>query len=82
MGEPTPRRRFGVLISNLRKEEANGQDRGIRTSQQPRWNMIEFTATLQMLLRNEEFAVGQKPSKSTDEMRRAGKDFVCRVFCC
>ena len=36
MGEPTHRRRFGVLISNLRKEEANGQDRGIRTSEQPK----------------------------------------------
>lgn len=44
--------------------------------------MIKFTVTLYMLLRNEEFAVGQKPSKGIDEMRRAGKDFVCRVFCC
>ena len=32
-GEPTHRRRFGALISNLRKEEANGQDQGMRTSE-------------------------------------------------
>ena len=43
--------------------------------------MIKFTATLQTLLHNDEFAAGQEPSKGIDEMRRTGKDFVCRVFC-
>lgn len=81
MGEPTPRRRFGVLISNLRKEEANGQDRGIRTSQQPRRDMTKSIATLQTILRSEEFAAGQEPTKDTDEMRHTGEDFVCCVFC-
>ena len=44
--------------------------------------MTQPTATLQTILRSEEFAAEQEPTKGTDEMRRAGEDFVCRVFCC
>lgn len=44
--------------------------------------MTQLMATLQTILRSEEFAAEQEPTKGTDEMRRTIEDFVCRVFCC